>query len=131
MARSMMNTENKTVTGLGNAPDVKTYNGWTNYETWVVKLWMDNEEGTYNFWVEQTRNVYESALPKYGLSQKEIAKSELADCLKEQHEEMREEWKENSATVFDDLMNAAMSEINWYEIAEALIEDNIEETVEE
>ena len=21
----------------------KTYNGWTNYETWLVKLWMDME----------------------------------------------------------------------------------------
>ena len=24
-----------------------SYNGWTNYETWAVKLWMDNEEGSY------------------------------------------------------------------------------------
>ena len=24
----------------------KKYNGWTNYETWVVKLWLDNDEAT-------------------------------------------------------------------------------------
>ena len=24
-----------------------TYNGWKNYETWNVKLWLDNEQGTY------------------------------------------------------------------------------------
>jgi hypothetical protein len=24
-----------------------TYNGWTNWATWNVNLWIDNEEGTY------------------------------------------------------------------------------------
>jgi len=25
-----------------------TYNGWTNYETWNVALWINNCEGYYN-----------------------------------------------------------------------------------
>ena len=36
-----------TVTYRSNIAD-QTYNGWTNYETWNVALWIGNDEGLYN-----------------------------------------------------------------------------------
>ena len=29
-----------------------TYNGWKNRETWLVNLWLTNEQGPYNTLVE-------------------------------------------------------------------------------
>jgi len=34
-------------TQTDNPTKAKTYNGWTNYETWNVALWMDNDYGNY------------------------------------------------------------------------------------
>ena len=36
-----------TATYQTNLSDV-TYLGWTNYETWNVALWLQNDEGLYN-----------------------------------------------------------------------------------
>lgn len=32
-----------------------TYNGWKNYETWNVPLWIDNSEPMYRARIEQRR----------------------------------------------------------------------------
>ena len=35
-------------TQTDNPTKAKTYNGWTNYETWNVALWIDNEYFNYS-----------------------------------------------------------------------------------
>ncbi len=92
----------------------KEYNGWTNYETWLIKLWMDNDEGSYNYWKERTE----------GLTGKGRT-YDLAESLKAFHEEMVEEALGNLENGFIvDLLNGAMGEVNWFEIAEHLVEEN-------
>lgn len=38
----------KTMTFKDDLPEGK-YEGWTNYQTWNVALWVNNDEGLYNF----------------------------------------------------------------------------------
>jgi hypothetical protein len=98
--------------------DEKGYNGWSNYETWAVALWMDNERGTHDYWLSVAAEFSSVDSPEY-IADENTQKCRLADRLKDEHEEALPEFKGFAA----DLLNAAMSEVDWYEIAEHLITD--------
>ena len=104
--------------------DDKRYNGWTNYETWLVNLWMDNSEGDQSYWAEQAHDAWNNSEPgRYDWQTREAqATRALADSLKDWHEEMASEQVGN-ASVFSDLIGAALGNVNWQEIAEHLISD--------
>jgi hypothetical protein len=103
------------------------YNGWTNYETWVVNLWMDNEEGTYDYWREVAEDIYNNeAEEQKHFTKMEDAVGILADRLKDHHEEAKDEILDSvqlTASVWADLLGAALSATNWHEIAEHLLEN--------
>jgi hypothetical protein len=104
-----------------------TYNGWTNYETWVVNLWIDNGECTHDYWREVAREVSSDLEePTNSMTKMDEAIYLLADRLKDHHEEAKDEILENvklTASVWADLLGAALSEVNWREIAEHLLEN--------
>jgi uncharacterized protein (DUF2384 family) len=85
----------------------KTYNGWKNYETWVVKLWLDNDEGTY----KEMNKIAKKAIDVYKLSE------EIKDYLEEIQPEL-------GASVWTDLLHSAFSEVDFDEIAQAYMDDN-------
>jgi hypothetical protein len=105
----------------------KKYNGWTNYETWVVNLWMDNEEGTYDYWLEVAQEVSNDLeTPTNSMTRMDEAIYILSDKLKDYHEEAKDEILERSgmeASVWADLLGSALCEVNWREIAEHLLEN--------
>ena len=93
------------------------YNGWTNYETWNVKLWIDNEEGSYRYWQAQARGAIRKN------SDKDDATYDLAKQLEQEH---YDNMPELNGTYLD-LLNGSLREVNWGEIAHSLIDDNWED----
>lgn len=84
------------------------YNGWTNYETWVVNLWLTNEEGSDTYWRERAEELCVS-----NDWDKDAAASDMADELKAQHEEFMPE----VTGVFSDLLRSSLDAVDWQEIA--------------
>jgi hypothetical protein len=100
----------------------KKYNGYANYETWAVALWLDNDEYTTNEWIpELVREAYKHT------DDDTEAISDVATTLKEHHEESMPEL----GGVFRDLLNTALSEVDWYELAEGYAKEHKPEADEE
>ena len=103
----------------------KTYNGWTNYETWAVKLWIDNEQASQDYWRSAARYCRSTATDPNGehsevWTAEEEARYTLADRLKQ---EMNDAAPDLGASLWTDLLRAALSEVNWTEIAQKILED--------
>lgn len=105
---------------------VEKYNGFTNYETWAVKLWIDNEEATSNHWNRVATHIYlnEAREQKY-FSKMEDAIAILSEKIREAHfsaahDAMQCAMLDNS--LYMDMINASLSEVNWHEVARCLLE---------
>lgn len=108
----------------------RKYNGWANYETWNVALWMGNEQGSSEYWCERAEDCVKRAKGgdgnPYADNTRDRASMLLADELKDWHEEvmhdMLDEAKQ-SASMWSDLLGAALSEVDWREIADHHVDD--------
>lgn len=96
------------------------YNGWINYETWAVGLWLDNDQGSYHYWREEVarhrREASNASLVRRGIvTEEQVARCNLANQLKE---EVTDASPLQGASVYVDLLGAALSEVDWLEIVD-------------
>ena len=104
-----------------------TYNGWKNYETWCVHLWLSNDEPTYRA-CRQIARECKAGAPDHANTQgarpvwtvEQTARFTTADALKEMVEESAPKL---GASMWSDMLNAALSEVDWHEVADAFLED--------
>lgn len=87
------------------------YNGWKNYETWAVISWLENDHLTYDIYNEWLEYEYKD---------NQDHTRTLADTIKEW---IQQNNPLNNASLYTDLLNAALSEVDYYEIAEFLLNE--------
>ena len=82
-----------------------SHNGYTNYPTWVVSLWINNDESGQSYWREQAEQC--------------ASVGQLADSLKGEIAGENNPLADD-ANLYVDLLGFALESVNWYEISEGL-----------
>jgi hypothetical protein len=82
------------------------YNGWTNYETWNYKLWLDNDEPSYTAMKKLAKKHNDAYDLSIELSKLALDNAPLLE-----------------ASFYSDVLNASISEVNFLEIAESYLEE--------
>ncbi len=96
------------------------YNGWSNYETWAVSLWLDNEQSSYLHWREQAARHRLEAPNASGFRHGILTEEQEARCnfAKQLKEEVTGASPLCEASMYADLLGAALSEVDWLEIVD-------------
>ncbi len=107
-----------------------SYNGYSNYETWAVQLWIDNNESSSAYWRQLASELYyhqaeEPALGGLGMTKADDAIYLLADRLRDSYNNGMERILNDAnvtGTVWADLLNASVCAVNFGEIAKNIME---------
>jgi hypothetical protein len=100
----------------------ESYNGWTNYQTWAVALWLDNDEGT-NEAVADLARAWE------GESRDGGTVSDLAESIREYvHGFPSVEAVEERPSLAADLLGFALASVDWFQIAQGAAEGALSQT---
>ena len=77
------------------------YNGWSNRETWIVNLWMTGDQG-YHGQLCEIISSHDS----------------LDDQAEALEDWIRFEYDGEYSSLWADLINNSLAEVDWYEIVE-------------
>ena len=112
----------------------ETYNGWKNYETWAVGMFLDGNydgPGTYYAAVEAVREILEDVdhpTSEYW-TEEESRRYNVADRLKDLVTEyVNPDYIDDDHPdpklhpLVSDILGAALSDVDWYELADAWIQ---------
>ncbi len=100
-----------------------SYNGWKNYETWAVNLHLDNDEGT--------RQELTAAAIMLIKDEVEYPVADLADMIKNFVEDLHDPDFPNLPPLYQDLLGAAISDVDFRTIAKHYIQSANEDIAAE
>lgn len=93
-----------------------SYNGWSNYETWNVNLWIDNDWQLSETITLHTLDLFGSYEDVDKITS--LVASYIADLFLELAPDLN--------GFFLDIVNSALREVNWYEIASHYVDNEVQ-----
>ena len=84
-----------------------TYNSWVNRETWLISLWLNNDEYNYQLLSEILELNVSSSIKVERLQ--ELVEDQIYDL-------------ELGANLFSDLLSTSLSKVDWLEVIESNLE---------
>lgn len=101
------------------------YEGYENYETWCVSLWVSNDHQTYIFWrdaADWQLSVASEEL-KASLDHPSTRRAAVIALAIEMNEFVRAGSVPCELSLASDLLSMALDRVNWVEIAEEFFPD--------
>lgn len=110
----------------------QTYNGWKNKATWIVNLYMNNDEGNYT-WINEMISTHLKGYGDIYFAPSDELLWEITEVLKDDISELllpiyfeRQGGVDVSRTMTEDLLSLVLSEVDWFELAKKHTVDWIE-----
>jgi hypothetical protein len=93
----------------------KGYNGWTNWETWIINLYFGDDTE----WIEEIAKEVDYDIYK------------LANFIEEYVEDYVRDTQGVLGGIVDEFVRASLQEVDWYDLAESWMPEHEEEEEEE
>lgn len=90
----------------------ETYNGWKNYPTWCVNLWLSNDEGLYNETLDRIARIPVEMDAGLRVDVADTIRAFVVDELA----------PDLGASFAADLLGYALDSVDWLEIADVWLE---------
>jgi hypothetical protein len=103
------------------------YNGWSNYETWNFKLWLDNDQDVYNYIIDEIKKIKAIGYDAEAYEVSNFLRSYIDDNMPNLNVSTKGQSVHGSMSdkngFYQDILNTALRDINTHEIAESYLED--------
>ena len=83
------------------------YNGYTNRETWLVCLWINNDENAQRHWLTIAADITD--------------RGKLADFVEATYQDQLD--SQDHTGMWLDLFGTALARVDWLEVADNLLSD--------
>jgi hypothetical protein len=104
---------------------MQTYNGYANYETWLISVWIDNEQHTIDGWLDVAKHYYDIAEDQKYFTKKEEAIITLSGDMAEWYGDNMPDSCDIGG-LWTDLIHAALGSVDWYELAAKYMDQALE-----